>query len=304
MERLYQATTLIVLALGANPAAAQSLRGSPASVDKQHRVAVEHDYSFLQSNSQVQRFASRGLLVSLGGNANYELAGVSYPFARPAVKTFVERLSQQYRAACGEPLVVTSLTRPTTKQPRNASDQSVHPAGMAVDLRISRTSKCRSWLERVLLSLETRGVLEATRERFPAHYHVAVFPNDYLAYIGHPQAQKLADAAPEAVTVVASAEEATDELSGGVGTVSGEKDFVDAESAPPAAADAAAAAPESDVAARPQTSLHRVSRGDTLWAIAQRYGISVAELKALNGLNGNRIKAGQRLRVPAGAESQ
>ena len=37
---------------------------------------------------------------------------VSFPFARPEVELFVQRLSGQYRRACGEQLVVTSLTRP------------------------------------------------------------------------------------------------------------------------------------------------------------------------------------------------
>jgi membrane-bound lytic murein transglycosylase D len=46
-----------------------------------------------------------------------------------------------------------------------------------------------------------------------------------------------------------------------------------------------------------------VGRGDTLWSIARRYGATVAQLKALNGLDGSGIQAGQRLRVPAGAQS-
>ena len=54
---------------------------------------------------------------------------------------------------------------------------------MAVDLRYSPNRNCRAWLERVLTELEGEGVLEATRERYPAHYHVAVFPNPYAAYV-------------------------------------------------------------------------------------------------------------------------
>jgi Tfp pilus assembly protein FimV len=54
---------------------------------------------------------------------------------------------------------------------------------MAVDLRYSRSRPCREWLEGVLLELEGEGVLEATRERFPPHYHVAVFPRQYAAYV-------------------------------------------------------------------------------------------------------------------------
>ena len=118
----------------------------------------------------------------VGGNRDYTLKDVSFPFARPAAKLFIERLAGQYRRACGERLVVTSLTRPRSHQPRNASDRSVHPTGMALDLRRPQGT-CREWLERTLLYLEGQAVLEATAERSPPHYHVAVFPGQYAAYV-------------------------------------------------------------------------------------------------------------------------
>ena len=40
-----------------------------------------------------------------------------------------------------------------------------------------------------------------------------------------------------------------------------------------------------------------VERGDTLWAIARRYGVTVDDLRAWNGLSGDRIEVGQVLRV-------
>lgn len=42
---------------------------------------------------------------------------------------------------------------------------------------------------------------------------------------------------------------------------------------------------------------HTVVRGDTVYNIAKRYGISQDNLRAWNGLNGNEIGVGQRLRV-------
>jgi membrane-bound lytic murein transglycosylase D len=43
-----------------------------------------------------------------------------------------------------------------------------------------------------------------------------------------------------------------------------------------------------------------VRRGDTLWVIARRFGVSESELAAENGLrNRNRIAVGQRLRIPS-----
>jgi len=169
--------------LAPSAAEAQSLRGSRASVDIQNRVAREHDYTFLRTGGQVMRFVESGYLVPVRGNRDLELHAVSYPYARPEVELFLRRLAPQYRQACGEKLVVTSLTRPQDRQPRNASEQSVHPTGMAIDLRLSGDRNCRTWLEGVLVSLEKAGLLEATRERYPAHYHIALFPRQYVAYV-------------------------------------------------------------------------------------------------------------------------
>ena len=160
----------------------QSLRGSAASLDVQTAQAALHNFSYLRGTAQVRRFVDAGLLVKVVGNRDVALQDVSFPFARPEVKLFVERLSQQHRRACGKRLVVTSLTRPQSHQPRNASERSVHPTGMALDLR-RQQGTCRQWLERTLLYLEDQDVLEATAERSPPHFHVAVFPSQYAAYV-------------------------------------------------------------------------------------------------------------------------
>ena len=170
------------LAVLAGPAAAQNLRGSASSLDRQTAQATRHDFTFLAGAAQLRRFVDAGYLVPVDGNQDYRLKDVSFPVARPEVRLFIERLSSQYRRACGEQLVVTSLTRPLSHQPRNASDRSVHPTGMAVDLR-RPAGRCRQWLEETLRALEARDVLEATAERRPPHYHVAVFPERYAAYV-------------------------------------------------------------------------------------------------------------------------
>ncbi len=179
----YRAGLVVALALAPATAWGQSLRGSQASLDRQNRAARQHDFTFISNGQQVRRFAEQGWLVRMRSGADFELHAVSYPYTRPEVALFVERLARQYRAACGERLVVTSLTRPADRQPRNASERSVHPTGMAVDLRYSPSRRCRQWLEVVLVDLEGAGLLEATRERYPAHYHVAVFPRAYAAYV-------------------------------------------------------------------------------------------------------------------------
>src|SRR5579863_741866 len=175
---------LLVTSLAVAPAAVQgqSLVGSPESMQKQNDVAREHDYAYLRTPEDVRQAVDLGDLISVRPSEDLELAfeEVSFPVARPQVKVFLEQLGHAYREACGEPLVVTSLTRPITRQPWNASPISVHPTGMAVDLRRSDRRVCRQWIERTLLSLEAEGMVEATLEHYPQHYHVAVFPDPLL----------------------------------------------------------------------------------------------------------------------------
>lgn len=177
--RLITGLVMAALAGGAGRADASGLRGSLASMRNQHDVAIEEQYTFLRTPSQVREYAAGGRLDTVPGNADYRVNKVSFPYARPEVVSFLERLAREYRSATGERLVVTSLTRPTALQPRNAHKLSVHPAGMAVDLRVPFTPSERDWLEARLLELEKAGVLDVTRERNPPHYHVAVFPGEF-----------------------------------------------------------------------------------------------------------------------------
>lgn len=261
MVRATTAVAALLLLATASTAGAQTLRGSKSTMRQQYAVAQEHDYTFLQSASDVRRFVDLGLLVHLPGNGDYELANVSFPYARPELRTFVERLASQYHGACGEKLVVTSLTRPTGRQPANASDLSVHPAGMAVDLRRSSNSRCRGWLERVLLQLEGTGVLDITRENYPPHYHVALFPTQYAGYVAQLRGQETRKAVAAAVQPAANVRQASAQAA--------------------------------------STVAYKVGRGDSLWSIARAHNTTVDEIKQLNGLANARILAGQVIEVPA-----
>jgi len=190
MIRFLRPTALVVLlaALGmgaAAPAAAQSLRGSRPSIDRMYQQARNHDLTFYRTGTGVRGAARDGDLVRLSGNEHYRLSGVSYPYALPSARIFVQRLAAQYYAQCGERLVITSAARPTSLRLVNSADRSVHPTGMAVDIRKPRGRACLAWLRQTLLSLETQGVLEATEENRPPHFHVAVFPTQYRRYVNN-----------------------------------------------------------------------------------------------------------------------
>jgi LysM repeat protein len=230
-------------------------------VQKQYQLAQSYGFPFIHTASEVQRNVNSEALVRVAADRYLELHAVSYPYAVSETKLFLGRLSTQYYAACGEKLTVTSLLRPSSLQPANSVALSVHPTGMAVDLRIPLNRSCRSWLERTLLSLEKERVLDVTRERHPPHYHVAVYAEQYETRVA---AMAGATSAP-AVTALA----------------------------PPAEREVAVATTAATA------SRYVVRKGDSLWDIAARSGVSVAELRVANSLPGNRITAGQTLQIPA-----
>jgi hypothetical protein len=176
------AAALLVAGATGRTARASDLYGSRLSMEKQHSVAVDLDYDFAMTPSQIAEVVANGELDRVESNADFEMSGVSFPYAQPAVRQFIERLASEYHAATGQLLVVTSLTRPVSMQPANASPLSVHPAGMAVDLRIPTPRAARSWLSHRLLELEEGGILDVTLERHPAHLHVAVFPEAFESF--------------------------------------------------------------------------------------------------------------------------
>jgi len=156
---------------------AQSLRVSGASMDLQNQQASLHGYSFARTSDEVRSLIDSGALVPITGNQYLMVKeSVTFPYARPEVREFISSLGRRYYDACGEQLVVTSLTRARNRQPRNASKRSVHPTGMAMDLRRSWNRSCRTWIEMSLLTLEVNGILDAMLESRPPHYHVALFP--------------------------------------------------------------------------------------------------------------------------------
>ncbi|HSH46345.1 MAG TPA: DUF5715 family protein, partial [Longimicrobiales bacterium] len=158
-----------------------TLRGSLRAMRRQHSVTLALGFPFADSRREMDTLVMADELVRLEGNADYGFRnGVDHLVARPETRVFVERLAKGYRNSCGQRLVVTSATRPLDRQPSNAHRLSVHPAGVAVDLRVSDRLACRSWLESNLLDMERQGVLDVTREYYPPHYHVALFPDAYM----------------------------------------------------------------------------------------------------------------------------
>ena len=252
-------------------AGAQSLRGSRSTVERVYERASDRGLYFYKTSGGVKSAAEKGRFVRLEGNADYRLNAVGHPYLLPTTRTFVERIAAQYRAGCGEQLVVTSAIRPLANQPKNSSDYSVHPTGMAVDLR-KPTGKCLTWLRKNLLALEDRGVIDGTEERSPPHFHVVVFPGAYDSYL---------DSVGAAPSKVASA-----------GARTASKALAKAPVTQRVSLSTAARMPSATA-----TQKYKVRKGDSLWSIAKRYDISVATIQKLNPKAARKIVPGQTLVV-------
>jgi len=47
-----------------------------------------------------------------------------------------------------------------------------------------------------------------------------------------------------------------------------------------------------------KSEVHKVKKGETLGGIAEKYQVSISSIQQLNNINGNKIKAGQELKIP------
>ena len=244
-----------------------ALHGSKESVEKMYSFAVSHRMPFYLTPTNVDKAIADGRLVALTGDSTYELTrGVGFSYSTREAKQFVLAFAPQYLAACGVPLTVTSAARPMSRQPHNANPHSVHPTGIAVDIRRPPPGPCLTWVRGALADLEARGVIEATEEHHPIHLHVAVLAQPgskvLLPNLVRTVVARQAPVVPP-TTVVASAGEVN-----------------------------LAAGP-----AKPRTYV--VRQGDTFWDIANRTGVKMDDLKRANSQASSTLRPGTTLALPA-----
>jgi LysM repeat protein len=251
----------------------ESLRGSKASVEKMYDFALSHAYPFYVTPFTLDEAIAKGKLVPLTGDDHYELTrGVGFSYATVEAREFIRQFAPQYLAACGAPLTVTSAARPMSRQPHNANPHSVHPTGIAVDVRRPYPGPCLTWVRSALAELESRGVVEATEEHHPVHLHIAVLkpPDARFTLPNLTNGVVVARLTPDRATMHAAA-------------ASGEV------SPPPVPAD-------SDRKGR----VYLVRQGDTLWDVAQKLGVSVQALAEANHRSPKSVlRPGTTLMLPA-----
>jgi LysM repeat protein len=247
----------------------ESLRGSKASVEKMYDFAQRYRYPFYLTPTNVDAAVAQGRLVALTGDSTYELTrGVGFSYATREAKQFVTQFAPQYLYACGSPLTVTSAARPLSRQPHNANPHSVHPTGIAVDIRRPPPGPCLTWVRKALADLESRGLIEATEEHHPIHLHLAVL------------------AAPGAKVVLPN-------------LVQGMVAAARVPTAPLASATVVSVANGEVSLPTKGVRTYVVRQGDTLYDIANKTGVSVQALAAENGrVARGTLKPGTTLKVP------
>ncbi|NUS46326.1 MAG: LysM peptidoglycan-binding domain-containing protein [Gemmatimonadaceae bacterium] len=269
------AATLLALAPHAHAQRAgrepESLRGSKASVEKMYDFAQRYRYPFYLTPTTLDDAIAKGKLVPLTGDDNYELTrGVGFSYATIEAREFITQFAPQYLAACGVPLTVTSAARPMSRQPHNANPHSVHPTGIAVDIRRPYPGPCLTWVRNALAQLEARGYVEATEEHHPVHLHIAVL-----------RAPGARFTLPDLTNGVRVARQPTTPASPVTTTANG---------------DVRLTAASNDWA---RTRLYTVRDGDTLWDVAQKTGVSVNALARANNRSPRAVlRPGTTLKLP------
>ena len=227
--------------------------------------AVLNDLEFYRTSKSVYESVRDGELRLISITMDLTLDKVTYPFVLPRTLDVLNAFAKKYHESCGERLVVTSAARPRSEQPRNASPQSVHPTGMAIDFRRPQ-GNCLTWMRGQLLALEKMGMIEATEEHHPVHFHVAVLRGGSPPAVAVATATQAPTAPAQPTSIVAAA---TDSAGGTVELP----------------------------AKKPASRTYTVKKGDNLSVIAKRFGLTVARLKSLNGLKTSALRPGQKLKT-------
>jgi hypothetical protein len=254
-----------------------ALRGSKASVEKMYDFAQRYRYPFYLTPTTLDDAIAKGKLVPLTGDQSYELTrGVGFSYATVEARDFVTQFAPQYLAACGVPLTVTSAARPMSRQPRNANPHSVHPTGIAVDIRRPYPGPCLTWVRNALAQLEARGFVEATEEHHPVHLHVAVLRAPGARFT-LPDLTNGVSVARQPTTPTTP----TTPVTTVAATAGGQVSF---------------AAATDDWS---RTRLCLVRDGDTLWDVAQKTGVSVTALARANNRSPRSVlRPGTTLKLP------
>ena len=147
--------------------------GCQTTSEQQHHYAQKMQLPLMTTEAQYKERIASGYYVPFEGPYLHILA--KRPYALPSTVAFINEMAKEYQTTgCGK-LIVRGALRLTTERPPNGSIHSVHPAGMAVDIRTNHIPPvCAEWLRTYLKQKEALGEVDGTHELKPEHLHVVV----------------------------------------------------------------------------------------------------------------------------------
>lgn len=147
--------------------------GCQTTSEQQFQYALKQNLTPVTTAAEYADRIARGQFVRLEGPHLLVLA--KRPYALPSTVAFMMELSAAYHATgCGQ-VIVKDAVRLVSERPPNGSIHSVHPSGMAVDIRVRYIKPaCADWLRMYVRQKEAVGAVDATHELHPEHLHIVV----------------------------------------------------------------------------------------------------------------------------------
>lgn len=168
----------VPLAWQAWPAETVSLVGGCQTTSKQQRFhALKWKLPIASSATDYWSLVTNGSFVCLE-NGEYLQVVAKWKCGRLETVRFLAMMSKDYSAAACGKLVVTDFGRPETIKRSGSSPDTVHPFGMAVDIRLLRIEpRCADWIRAYVLEKEALKLVDGTEHVGTAlHMHLVVPP--------------------------------------------------------------------------------------------------------------------------------
>ncbi len=183
---------LLFTAVSIGCTAVDNLRGSPETRAYENAAADFFGLDRLENESVLRSAISEGSFSCLPNNRyvrwHKRLPG-AYAYCLPHVNQWLLSLGKDFRKEFGKPLTISSAIRPKSYQEklglRNANAAptegpfaSTHSTGATIDIGYKGLKgKEVTWLEKTLSAMESRGEIQATKERYQACFHVMIYPS-------------------------------------------------------------------------------------------------------------------------------
>lgn len=180
--------------------AAGNLMGSPEARALENAKADEFSLERIADERSMTRLVEEKRLIPVPNNDYvrwHHRFPKRYAFYLPHADDFLVRLGRDFRSVFNKPIIVTSAIRPISYQrklatrnrnaaPTEGSFASTHPTGATIDIGYKGLRREETaWIESYLSKKEADGVIQATKERYQACFHVMVYtPQERLAALG------------------------------------------------------------------------------------------------------------------------